>query len=82
MNVANETVAMTGRLRDTSKYFHSVVLVLAADTVCVLFTVDGAQEVQEGGGIDYFIQPWIGSLCIHTPYVSCQRHFSSPSVAH
>jgi hypothetical protein len=38
VNEANVTVAMTGRLRDTSQYLLSVVLVLATDRVRVFFS--------------------------------------------
>ena len=38
VNVANGTVAMTGRLRDTSKYLLRVALVLATDGVHVFFS--------------------------------------------
>jgi hypothetical protein len=36
VNVANETVVMTGRLRDTSQYLHHVVLVHTANSVFFL----------------------------------------------
>ena len=79
VNVANETVVMTGRLRDTSQYLHHVSSFILL-IVCFFFTLDGgiesAQEVQEDGGIDYFIQPILWKI-VYTPYVSCERHCSS-----